>query len=73
MIVSVTVMGTGVPIDGVMITVAEYVPGTIFATFTLNVIGVTCPAVLLPVVGEITNQVGNGAPTVHVNVLPPGF
>ena len=73
MIVSVTVRVTAVPTDGVMITVAGYVPATIFATFTLNVSRVTCPAVLLPVVGEITNQVGNGAPTVHVNVLPPGF
>ena len=73
MIVSATFTVTEVPIDGVMITIAEYVPAVKPLTFTLKVIGVTCPAASLTVVGETTNQGCEGVPTVHVNVFPPGF
>ena len=73
MIVSVTFTVSGAPTDGVMTTVAGYVPAVKPATFTLKVIGVLCPAVSLPVVGETTNQGCEGVPTVHVNVLPPEF
>src|SRR6266516_155252 len=55
-IVSVTFTVTAVPTDGVMITVAVYVPAFKPVTFTLKVIGVVCPAVLLPVEGETVNQ-----------------
>lgn len=73
MIVSATFTVTGVPTDGVIITVAVYVPAVKPVTSTLNLIGVACPAASLPVVGEITNQGCEGVSTVHVNVLPPGF
>ncbi len=56
-----------------MTTVAVYVPATIVATFTLNVRGVVCPAVSLPVVGATVNHGWDGAPAVHVNVFPPVF
>src|SRR5690349_13196784 len=56
-----------------MTTVALSVPAFKPVTFTLKVIGVTCPAESLPVVGETTNQGCEGVPTVHVNVFPPGF
>ncbi len=73
MIVSTTFTVTGVPTEGVMITVAEYVLAVKPVTFTLKVIGVACPAVSLPVVGETANQGCDGAPTLHVNVFPPEF
>ena len=72
-IVSVTFTVTAAPTDGVMTTVAVYVPAVKPATSTLKVSAVTCPAASLPVVGETTNHVCEGVPTVHVNVLPPGF
>ena len=64
---------TGFPTDGVMTTVAEYVPGVKPATLTVNLIGVDCPAASLPLVGETVNQVCEGLATVHVNVFPPIF
>jgi hypothetical protein len=70
-IVRATFTVSGVPADGVMITVALYVPAIKPATFTLKVIGVACPGVSLPVVGETTNQGCDGLPAVHVKVFPP--
>jgi hypothetical protein len=72
-IVNVIFTVTGVPTDGVKITIAEKVTAVILATFTLKVIGVTCPATSLPFVGETTNQECEGVPTDHVKVFPPEF
>ncbi len=73
MIVRATVTVTGLPTDGVMITVAEYVPAVKPATFTVNVISVDCPASSLPLVGETVSQVSEGIPAVQFNVFPPRF
>jgi hypothetical protein len=74
--ISVTVTVTAAPTEGVITTVALYVPAVGPAgpvTFTLKVSGVLCPIVSLPVVGVTVNHGWDGAPAVQVKVLPPGF
>ncbi len=63
----------GRPTEGVITTVAEYVPAVKLATFTVKEVGVDCPAVLLPLVGDTVNQVCEGVPVDQVKVPPPRF
>jgi hypothetical protein len=73
LIVSVTFTVTGAPTEGVMTTVALYVPAVKPATFTLKVSGEACPGALLPDAGVTVSQACVGALTVHFNVFPPEF
>jgi hypothetical protein len=54
--VSETFTGTAFPTEGVMTTVAEYVPAAKPVTSTLKVSGELCPAVSLPLAGVTVNH-----------------
>ncbi len=73
MTVRATVTVIGFPTEGVITTVAEYVPAVKPVTFTANEAGVDCPAVSLPLVGDTVNQVCEGVPVDQVKVPPPRF
>jgi hypothetical protein len=56
LIVSVTFTGTAIPTEGVMTTVAEYVPAAKPVTSTVKVSGELCPAASLPLAGATVNH-----------------
>lgn len=71
MMVKFTVTVCAEPVDGVIDTVAEYVPAVMPLTFTVKVRGEEAPDASLPLPGETVSQVADGAPTVQVRPSPP--
>jgi hypothetical protein len=69
--VAVTV--TGLPIEGMIATVAIYFPGVSPVGSTVKVRGVLWLAASLPLVGLTASQPAVGFPTCHDNVPPPLF
>ena len=68
-----TLTVTGDPTEGVIVTVAEYVPGARLLIFTENLILDFCPEVSLPLDGIAVNHPADDAPTVQCKPSPAMF
>ena len=68
---SATLIVTGDPTEGVIVTVAEYDPGFKLFVLTAKVTGELAPELSLPPRGEAVNQPTDGGPTVQPRPLPP--
>ena len=66
-----TLMVTGEPTEGVMVTVAEYEPGFRLLILTENVTGELAPALSLPPRGAADNQLADGRLTVQPRLPLP--